>query len=184
MVDLTRARVLGKGSSRLCYVHPDDERKCVKVVYTRRKEIIEEELKYYRQYERRGVSWDMLARSYGIVHTNMGDGAVFGLARDFDGEISLTLDRYLPVMRGSAFEGELRAALEVFRAYLFRERIVLRELKPDNVVYQRISPESGRLVLIDGVGNNQFLPIANYSRIFVRHLLKKKWAKFEQLLNT
>jgi hypothetical protein len=183
MIDLSQAHLLGKGSSRACYLHPYDDRKCVKVTFSSRSDITSEEMKHYRRLMKRGISWDMLARAYGYVSTNYGEGAVFSLARDFNGEISRPFDYYL---RADGLhllsEKELLDALNAFRMYLFRERIVVRELKADNLIYQRLSSRAGKLILIDGVGNNEFLPVANYSVRFAWRTLKRKWKKFEHNL--
>lgn len=183
MIDLSDAHLLGKGSSRECYVHPEDDSKCVKVTYSANRGITLEEMKHYRRYVRRGISWDMMARAYGFVSTSRGVGAVFSLARDYDGEISKSLDFYLqPGHESLLSEWDLRSAMVVFRSYLQRERIIVRELKADNLIYQRLGPAIGRLILIDGVGNNEFLPVANYSVLFARRSLKKRWKKFEDSL--
>lgn len=182
MLDLSNSILIGKGSSRICYVHPEDDRKCVKVIYIRKPGINRLEMKHYRRFKRRCVSWDMMARPYGFVETTEGEGVVFTLSRDFDGEISRSLDWYLRYDHVADMAGQLRDALARFRDFLFGEGIVVRELKPDNFVFQRVSATEGRLVLIDGVGNNQFLPFASYSRVLARRLLKRKWAKFERQL--
>ena len=179
MLDLSKASLVGKGSSRLCYVHPEDDRKCVKVIYTRRHEINEVEMKHYRRFQRRHVSWELMARPYGFVDTTEGEGLVFSLARDYDGEISKPLEHYLSPANRLQYQDQLRVALGEFKSFLLRECIIVREFKLDNAVFQRISEKRGHLVLIDGVGNNQFLPLANYSRRLARRMLRHKWRKFE-----
>ncbi|WP_449258397.1 YrbL family protein [Chlorobium limicola] len=183
MIDLSQADLLGKGSSRACYVHPYDEHKCVKVTFSASRNITSEELKHYRRYMKRGISWDMISKAHGYVKTNFGEGAVFSLARDYTGEVSRPLEHYLrPDGLYLLSEEELLKAISAFRAYLFRERIVLRELKVDNLVYQRLNAHEGKIILIDGIGNNEFLPVANYSVRFAWRTLKRKWLKFEQRL--
>lgn len=180
MLDLSKASLVGKGSSRLCYVHPEDDRKCVKVIYTQKLEVNQVEMKHYQRFKRRRVSWELMARPYGFVETSEGEGAVFSLARDYDGEISKPLEHYLLSANSRDCLKQLRVALKEFKSFLFRDGIVVRELKLDNVVFQRLSEDRCRLVLIDGVGNNQFLPLANYSRTFARRMLKRKWRQFEE----
>ncbi|ASQ89855.1 hypothetical protein CHL67_02000 [Prosthecochloris sp. GSB1] len=184
MVDLNGACLIGKGSSRLCYVHPADERKCIKVVYTRKDSIIPEELKYYRFHEKRRISWEMMARNYGTVETSEGEGIVFSLPRDHDGEISRTLAHYLESGERTPPVDDLCRALRDFLDYLRRERIIVREIKAENLVLQRTDSESVRIILVDGVGNNEFLPIANYSNLFARRTLSRKWRKFLESLRT
>ena len=84
-VDLEHAELIGKGSSRLCYVHPEDPGKCVKVIYTNNTRVADEELSYYNRFSRRRISWDMMSITYGYVRTTLGKGVVFSLSRDYDG---------------------------------------------------------------------------------------------------
>jgi len=179
VLDLTDSPLLGKGSSRLCYLHPDDPGKCIKITYTRNPDVEKQELKYYRRHQRRGISWEMLAKTYGSVETSAGSGVMFSLARDFDGSISRTLDRYLADDRLTPPATVLTELFSNFRSYMLRERIVVRELKPDNIVLQRLTPNQQRLILIDGLGNNQFLPIANYMSTFAKRVILRKWNTFE-----
>lgn len=181
-LDLTKSRLLGKGSSRLCYVHPEDSSKCIKVIYTDNPGLNAEEMKYYRRHLRHGISWEMLARPYGMVDTTLGPGAVFSLAYDFDGKISKTLAHYLSSVDFTPAAPQLTALLGKLKSYLLRECIVVRELKADNLVYQLSAPNRGRLVLIDGIGNNQLLPIANYIDRLARKVISRKWEKFERHL--
>lgn len=174
---LDRNRVVGRGSSRSCFQHPFEKSRCVKVEKRDYLKITREEIKYYKRFQRRGISWDMLARFHGIVETDLGEGAVFDMPHDYNGEISRTLDYYLHVQSIPA--SELGRALRAFKDYMTQERIVVRELKADNLVYQRNSRSLGKIVLIDGLGNNEFFPFANYSRLFAWRMLQKKWLKFK-----
>jgi len=180
VLDLTDSTLLGKGSSRLCYLHPGDPGKCIKITYTRNPEVEKEELKHYRHHRRRGISWEMVAKTYGPVKTSMGNGVMFSLARDFDGAISRTLDHYLAEEQLTPPAEELSSLLGTFRNYMIDERIVIRKLKPDNIVLERLTPDEARLILIDKLGNNQFLPIANYSNTFAKRVILRKWNTFER----
>lgn len=178
MLDLENAVVIGKGSSRICYLHPQDANKCIKVTASGNPRITNEELSHYRRYQRRNISWEMLAMSYGKVATSIGEGVVFSLARDFDGSISRTLDYYL---RRDEFRLDMKSVADKllkFKIYLLDQRVIVREIKADNLVYQRVNQSEEKVTIVDGVGNNEFLPLANYSAIFARRLLSRKWRKF------
>lgn len=180
MFDLTDTHLLGKGSSRLCYQHPEDPAKCcIKITYTRNPVIEKLAMKHYRHHRRRGISWEMLAETYGPEETSMGQGVLFSLTRDFDGTVSRTLDHYLKEKRLTPSQEKLSELFSAFWHYMLREQIVVRELKPDNIIPQRLSPDDARLILIDGVGNNQLLPIANYVRSFAKRVILRKWSTLE-----
>lgn len=178
MLNLDKAVVIGKGSSRICYVHPEDAGKCIKINFSGNPKITTEELSHYRRYQRRKISWEMAAVSYGKVDTSAGEGVVFSLARDHDGNISRTLDYYLQSVKLPFALDDLADALETFKWYLLEERIVVRELKADNLVYQRTGSQQGKMIIVDGIGNNECLPLANYSRLFSTRAVSRKWRKF------
>lgn len=182
MIDLSNSHLLGKGSSRLCYLHPEDPGKCIKITYSRNLDIEKQELKHYRLHRRRGISWEMLAKPYGKIETSKGSGVIFSLAHDFDASISRTLDQYLSDEQLTPSAKELSELFDKFRNYMLTERIVIRELKSDNIVLQRLTPNQQRLILIDGLGNNQFLPIANYLSTFAKRVIQRKWDSFEKHL--
>jgi len=180
MISLERSPLIGKGSSRRCYQHPADVGKCVKVEEGDQLKVTSEELKHYRKLRRRGISWEMVACYHETVLTDQGPGAVFDMPRDSDGSVSKTLEYYLSLDELVADARVMRAALNEFRKYLLSHNIVLRELKPENVVWCRYEQGKGRFVLIDGIGNNQFLPIATYVRRFGSRVIGRKWATFER----
>ena len=94
MLTLESSALIGRGLRRECYFHPEDENKCIKVVVSGDHKETRREQSYYRLLEKRNISWRMLARFYGNVDTNLGEGAVFDLIRDYNGEISKTLGHY------------------------------------------------------------------------------------------
>lgn len=180
MISLERSPLIGKGSSRHCYQHPADLGKCVKVEEGNQLKVTSEELKHYRKLRRRGISWDMVACYHETVLTDRGPGAVFDMPRDYDGLVSRTLHHYLSLDELVADAHVMVAALKEFKTYLLSHNIVLRELKPDNVVWCRYEQGKGKFVLIDGIGNNQFLPIATYMRRLGSRVIGRKWATFER----
>lgn len=181
MLVLDRSSLIGKGLHRECYVHPEDPRRCIKVVVAGTHDENRREAGYYAMLRRRGISWDMLARFHGLVDTNLGEGAVFDLVRDHDGQVSATLEHYLrTVALTAAHAGVLARALPALKDYLLQNRVVTMTIKPKNILLQRLAAASGRLVLIDNVGNSDFIPLANYSAFLARRKILRKWQRFQQ----
>ena len=57
-----------------------------------------------------------------------------------------------------------------------------KTIERQNMVYQRASTHNGKVIFIDGIGNNQFLPSANYLRFHARRVVRRKWFKFKRQL--
>jgi hypothetical protein len=138
---------------------------------------------YYAALESRGVSWEMLPRFHGLVRTSLGEGAVFDLVRDYDNRISFTLAHYLASEQLTRLHGAvLSRALRALKAYLLEHRIITMTLKPKNILFQLDSAESGKLVIVDNIGNSDFIPIANHSIRLARWKILRKWRRFERSL--
>lgn len=185
MYTLSSSLLVGKGLHRECYVHPDHPSRCIKVVVAGSAAESRREQKYYRLLEKRNISWDMLPRFYGHVDTDKGAGAVFDLIRDGDGDVSKPLTHYIndPTITKRHADG-LKQALTRLNAYLLRNAIVTMTLKAKNMVYCRTSDDSSRLVVVDNIGNSDFIPVCNWLDRAARIKIRRKWRQFEARLRT
>ena len=184
MLVIDRSTLVGKGLHRECFVHPDDHNRCVKIVVAGNSDENRREAQYYSQLASRGISWEMLTRFHGLVETSLGEGAVFDLVRDYNGEVSRTLDYYLDSedlrqLCGTA----LVEALNALKNYLLANSVITMTLKAQNVLFQQTMEHQGKLVIVDNVGNSDFIPITNYSPYLARLKIRRKWRRFEQSLN-
>ncbi|MDL2321713.1 hypothetical protein LJC47_05150 [Desulfosarcina sp. OttesenSCG-928-B08] len=177
---------IGRGVNRECYRHPENSDLCIKVVVGhggKRENRVEQSA--YRRLEKRGISWEMLSRFYGTVNTNKGPGAVFELIRDKDGAISKPLRDYIGTPDVTALHRDgLSRAFFALKTYLIREEILTTALKAQNMVYQRTPETDGKLVIIDDIGNTDFIPICTYLGWAARRKINRKWAQFEHRLKT
>ena len=183
MLTLESSSLIGRGLRRECYFHPGDENKCVKVVVAGDHRETVREQSCYRLLENRAISWKMLARFYGNAETNRGPGAVFELIRDYNGEVSKTLEHYIAAENSTDINyQDLSRALPVLKQYLLKWKIVTMDIKPQNIVYKKINESEGALVVIDNIGNSDFIPICNYVGFMARQKIRRKWQYFEDSL--
>ena len=184
MITLESSSLIGRGLRRECYFHPEDENKCIKVVVAGDHKETAREQSYYRLLEKRNISWKMLARFYGNIETNRGEGAVFELIRDHNEEVSKTLEHYFSANNETDLNyQDLSRALPLLKQYLLKWKIVTMSLKPQNIVYQKINPTQGKLVVIDNIGNSDFIPICNYVDRMAIRKIRRKWQRFEESLS-
>ena len=181
MLELDTHALIGKGLHRECYVHPDDPALCVKVVVSGSLDENRREARYYAGLARRGICWDMLPRFHGLEQTALGEGAVFDLIRDYDGPVSHTLAHYLASRElTERHAAGLGRALDELESYLLENRIITMTLKPKNILFQQHNAATGSLVIVDNIGNSDFIPLANHSRWLARRKIRRKWRRFER----
>ena len=182
IIKLDDSLLVGEGLTRSCYRHPSKEWLCVKVEKERYHNVTLREISFLKRFERRGISWDMVSEYYGRIDTDKGTGYMFRLIRDEDGSVSKTLGHYLSHEADHVDYDKMRDAFFAFRHFLIMQRIQVFSLLDYNVVYQKVSSSDHRIVPIDSVGNNQFLPVADYIGFFARRVIRRKWYTFEKRL--
>lgn len=160
-----------RGGNRLCFVHPEDPRRCIKVLrpdrtpaQKRREQPFPKSLKplshfdenvqevqVFRRIERYigEAAYAYIPRFYGLVETNLGPGVCSELVRDENGGISVTLKQYLWVHgRTTAIE----SVLSRFRSGWQALGMPSRNLLLHNILVECRQERPYRLVVVDGLG--------------------------------
>ena len=187
MIKLEESSLIGSGRHRKCYVHPDDDSKCVKIVAVGDMKETRRETDYYLELEKRNVPFTMISRYYGTVATNLGKGSVFKLIRDCDGRVSQSLENRLklcarkPGDSGAEIE-DLLLCLSSLKKHMLENRIVTMTLKSKNIVYKKIGRKKGCLVIVDSLGNSDFIPFTKWSCFLATRKIRRRWRLFEQTL--
>ncbi len=200
MIQLTHTEPFAIGGRRECYVHPDDAGLCVKV---HREEFLPSKLRqdapWWRslrkgensfdenfadstvlhalESENDPAIWDHVPRFHGWVETDRGRGLVIELLRDGDGLISRSLLDWI-WMHGPC--GELDRAIDELAEFWESRTIPSRSLGLHNIVMQERGPDDRRLVVIDGLGSTEFLPISKWSRSYALRRSRSKIARMRR----
>lgn len=174
-LDLTPDLFVAEGTDRQCYRHPDFPDRCIKVLHPDRSSgRLWREIAYFRSLQQRRVDFKHLTRFHGIVATSLGDGAMFDLVRNDDGRISRSLASCLEP-NDPEFNFWAIGEIEALKQDFYDQWIVFHDLNPTNLLVRRLGFDEFRLVAIDGIGHNHFLPLANYSRRFARKKIRRAW---------
>ena len=174
-VSLTDELFIAAGTDRSCYRHPLEPGRCVKLLLPEcRPGRFCREIRYYRTLQRRGVDFTQIADFHGLVETSLGQGAVFDLVLDDDGQVSKTLTHHLS-RHDQGFNDWAIDALAALTRHLYEQWIAFHDLKPTNILAQRLGFDDYRLVVIDGIGHDHFLPLVSYSRQFARRKIVRVW---------
>jgi len=174
-VSLSPRDFVAEGTDRKCFRHPQNPDRCIKILHPeRRAGRFWREIRYYLTLRRRAVDFHHLTRFYGLLDTNLGKGAMFDLVLDDDGRVSRSLEYYL-ALNDRAFNDWVVGEIESLKQNLYRQWIVFHDLNPTNILVKRLGFDEFRLVVIDGIGHNHFLPLASFSRTYARKKLVRAW---------
>ncbi len=179
-VKLTDFYRIARGSERTCYIYPGQPHKCIKVENPdccKSKQQAREEACFSRLIQRK-VPWEHTPVYYGVVNTNLGRGLVFSLIRDFDGQISRNLQETIE-QRGISDIGPDMARLKTF---FYKWSIITCDMNLTNFLVQWIRPGKKKVVMIDGLGNREFIPVSEVCAFMSAVKMRRRWRRFDRKL--
>lgn len=184
---------IARGGHRTVYPHPDDEGLCVKVLHepwqliNRRVNDPLRHLRPRRHFDENRNELHELNRlkcklgqrltehfpaAHGLVDTDLGEGLVVDRIVDDDGQTALTLSEHLRV---HGLDGPCRQALDAFWDFLLEHRVMVRDPLPRNLVVQQRQGVAGpRIVMIDGFGSSDLLPVRSWFRALAKRKLESR----------
>lgn len=191
-----------RGGNRLCFIDPRDSRHCIKVARQDRTPEIkkslkkfpanlkplrafddnDEEFRVYQHIERQigDEAFQLIPRCYGFVESNFGRGLCSEIIKDSDSRISLTLKHYVWELGLTA---ELQDALDSFQQQWQSLGMPSRNLLLHNIVVQQVDAGIERLVVIDGLGWPDILPLGYYFRSIARRKATRKASRLGNMLD-
>lgn len=192
-----------QGGNRLCFVHPLDPGLCVKV---RRPDFTLEDLRRSKGFPknlkplssfddnreeaavmakleaRYGESlFRYVSRCYGFEQTDRGPGLVSELIRDPGGAISRTLKQ---VLWETGMTEDCEAAIAELCRYWETHAVPSRDLLLHNLIVERA--ETGavdRIVVIDGLGSSNLVPVELLPRSLRQAKARRKTANLRERIN-
>lgn len=193
-IDLgTEEDAFTRGGNRLCFIDPRHRDRCIKVLRPDRLPALkraeksfpknlkpldrfDDNVQEFRVYERihRAIgprAHEFIPRLHGWVQTNFGDGLCSDLIRDADGRISITLKQYLWL---HGMDGAIERVLTTFSAGWAESGMPSRNLLLHNLVVQSGKDGPGRILVIDGLGWPDLLPLAYYWPALARSKASRK----------
>jgi hypothetical protein len=192
----------GVGGRRMCFAHPLEPDKCVKVLRTDEKRTIRiksgslipaawrreynnntHEMRELLALEKRIGTRNMgrhIPRCYGMAATDLGPGLVLDLVRDEDGRISHSIRELITI--GYNLE-KLRPAFDEFCRFLSDHLVLTRSILDHNLAVSMGAQGPLRIVMIDGLGYPGWLPVAAWvpaiGRAKVAQRKEEAWRRFE-----
>jgi len=201
---LTGHNPFAQGGNRLCFVHPEDSLRCIKVrrpdftLEDRRREkgfpknlkplssfddnreeflVMEQLMRIYGEHVFQHIS-----RCFGFIDTDLGKGLVSELIRDYDGAISQTLKKYL---WDYGLTEECQTAINALCRFWEQNAIPSRDLLLHNIVVQQSrAGKIDRLVVIDGLGSAGLIPFHWLPMAQRKKKVARKTANLHQRIQT
>jgi len=180
-IELNESLFLAKGGERSTYLHPEDDTKVIKILFSERRHNHQNELDYiYSNYlHNKGVDFTHITKCFGWINTNKGKGLIFERIKNYDNSTIRTLSYY---SKFNMFDKERDFKLiQELKDYLFKYDILFVDASLSNIFCQKISKDKYKLIIFDGLGARRMgikFWLYLHSQFFTRYKMKKQWNVF------
>lgn len=173
---------IGKGKERICFQHPNEGDKVVKVVYISSDKQMKRELSIYHMLaNKKGISYEHIPKYYGEIETNKGTGYTFDKIMNDNDSLPKTLHWHL--QNGKKLD-EFSAELKELKSYLLKHAIIFcNDMSYEgNILVKENSDGTLKLVVIDGLGDVVLIQWLNSIGFLVKKKIHRRWKRLIQRL--
>lgn len=181
-VNSIKGELIGKGTDKLVYRDLSDPDRCLKVVPDNNEALIKKmarEVDYYKYLARKNIHPAFVPAFMGEFR---GDGCIgffqecFMLKQD-GGKYDSVLNLYDYIETSGLEEDEINALLNKLRMGLYQSGVVVSDMHGLNIL---VASKNGisRMVIIDGYGFSEFIPLWKWIPILRRMKIDRQWKKF------
>ena len=170
---------IGMGGQQKTFIHPTDPSKCVKIAYKGSNRDLKKELRYRRICEDHLKNSRLITKYFGEVPTNMGTGYVYERVRDFNGNTSKDLKKFLETISPNAESLKIvEKILLGFKEDFMRECIVTVDRNTANFMVQETSPGVYQVRIVDNIGTPVLIPLVYYFRFAAKWKARRIWNRW------
>ena len=170
-------KIIGKGNSKICYLNPNNPKTCFKASLRNNCKEILREIEFFHFLQRRNIESMYLPKYYGSFQDEEIVGYEVELFWAQDGS-AMTVLEFLKIATPSQI-CDLEKNLDNLKNELLQKNIVFSDLAPGNLALRLDADGSiTQLVMIDGFGSTEFIPISKYFTFFGRSKIQRRWKKF------
>ncbi|MGC1472421.1 MAG: YrbL family protein [Psychroserpens sp.] len=187
MIILNKDDFFANGFCQKCYQHPENPNLCVKVVKNEATAPTvnrhDNEIKYYKKLNKRNskrYKYQFYSKLIATKSTNLGVGQVFEIVRDdITNDISKTLEYYLLNLTESITLDKLKSSFKILVDLMVKHRIIVTDLRPQNICCKIKQDGEIEMVLIDGLGHRDFIPLVDWFSFFSKKKIYRRLDKYK-----
>jgi len=179
-----KGKILGEGSERTCYLYSYSCEKCLKISKKKNCEQTMREIGYFQRLKKRNVKVNFLPEFYESFCTDRYVGYVqecfLSKANGGIWDVVSPLDQYI-ANTGNDIK-MIREELSLLKKQMIESNVICCDLSTSNVLKVK-NEEVEKLVVIDGVGYSELVPLCEYMRLIGRRKIERQWNKLENRIS-
>ncbi len=184
MITIEDEHFMAEGVYQKCYRHPDNDALCIKIS----KQNLETsrllyEINYFKKISKKNwkrFEYPFFTKYHGEVETNLGTGFVYDLITDeTTGEISKTMEYYILNPTPKISDEILRDGFDRLVRMMIKHRVIANDIRSKNICCKILKDDSIQMIIIDGVGHRDFIPIVEWSSFFAKKKIMRRLIKHD-----
>lgn len=149
---------------------------CIKVkINENHKDLrVDREVKYYKKIQKKNIKNPFWAKYHGTVDTNLGTGYVFDLVKDEASDnVSKTVSEYLNMENSPITHKNFEDEFLKIKNEMIKHKVIVRDITGRNVCCKILDDNSIKLIIIDGIGHRDFIPLVEYFQFLAERKINK-----------
>jgi len=184
MIEVKDKHFIAEGVYQMCYIHPENEKLCIKFskqeLSTSR---LLYEINYFKKISKKNwkrFEYPFFTKYHGEIETNFGTGYVYDFITDeTTGTISKTMEHYLLHPDPKVTDDMLRKAFERLKRLMIKHRVIANDIRSKNICCKILKDGSIQMIIVDGVGHRDFIPIVEWSSYFAKKKIERRLIKHD-----
>ena len=176
MIHIQEHHYIGKGGFQKCYIHPENDQLCLKIKIDKNHKDprVDREIRYYKKIQKKKIQKPFFAKYYGEQETNLGTASVYELIKDeTTNTVSLTLYDYLKMENAPFSDAFFISKLQTLKQQMITHKVLARDIMGKNICCKILKDKSLELIIIDGIGHRDFIPLVEWLHPFTKRKVNK-----------
>ena len=173
-------RQIGAGGEKRCFLNALNNKRCIKISNKRNCVQIRREIEYFSFIKNKNIVASFVPEFYRVLETSewIGYEQECILGREKGGVYLQACPLGEFISNPNNDENLIRRELLNLKEEMYSKNVICCDLNEYNVI--RAQDENGsRLIVIDGFGAPEFIPICKYVKFFGRKKIERQWRRFE-----
>lgn len=184
-MDLSKiqGKLLGHGSEKFCYLNKLDNSRCIKISNIVNCSQIKREINYFKFLERNKIHASFVPKFYGVIELRdyIGYEQECFLDKEHGGVYDLVWLLWDFIEDKNNDEDLILKELSRLKDEMLETNIICSDLHGGNI-FRVVSKSIAKLVIVDGYGVPEFVPISKYYKYFGNKKIERQWDKFMRRL--
>ncbi|MFK7781969.1 YrbL family protein, partial [Psychroserpens sp.] len=140
-------------------------------------------INYFKKISKKNwkkFEYTFFTRYYGQVNKNLGDCFVDEfITEETTDKISKTMEYYLLNPDPNVTDDMLREAFNRLKRLMIKHRVIANDIRSKNICCKILKNGSIQMIMVDGVGHRDFIPIVEWSSYFAKKKIERRLIKHD-----